>query len=106
MIISLNNDVFLGVMLTPDNCMVSLMSQLIQVYSRLGCHLCDEMIEHLNILKEGHPFEFEIIEITGDSALEEKFGVKVPVLMINDSEICHYFLDVTLLKKHLNKEID
>jgi len=77
------------------------MSQQFQVYSRSGCHLCEEMVEHLNILKESHKFEFDIIEITGNAALEEKFGVKVPVLMQDMTEICHYFLDPKLLIRHL-----
>jgi len=77
------------------------MSQQFQVYSRSGCHLCEEMIEHLNVLKENHEFDFEVIEITGNVILEEKFGVKVPVLIQNTTEICHYFLDPKLLIRHL-----
>ncbi|NOY66088.1 MAG: glutaredoxin family protein [Gammaproteobacteria bacterium] len=77
------------------------MSQQFQVYSRAGCHLCEEMIDHLNVLKKDYTFGFEIIEITGNPDLEDRFGVKVPVLMHNDSEICHYFLDVKLLIEHL-----
>jgi len=82
------------------------LSQQFQVYSRTGCHLCEEMIEHLNLLKHEHVFDFDIVEITGDDTLEEQYGVKVPVLMFNDKEICHYFLDVTGLIEclKLNKD--
>ena len=82
------------------------MSLQFQVYSRSGCHLCEEMIEHLNVLKHEHMFDFEIIEITGDNTLETQYGVKVPVLMFNDREVCHYFLDVERLIECLKPNKD
>ena len=80
------------------------MTQQFQVYSRSGCHLCEEMIEHLNLLKEEHAFDFEVIEITGHQTLEKLYGVKVPVLAQNDREICHYFLDVAGLIEYLKQK--
>jgi len=79
------------------------MSLLFQVYSRPGCHLCEDMIDHLNALKEEQAFRIEVIEITGNSFLEEQYGLKVPVLMHDDQEICRYFLDVTKLNDYLTQ---
>jgi len=75
-----------------------------QVYSRYGCHLCDQMLEHLELLQSGHDFKFEVIDINGKPDLEARFGSKVPVLELNGEEVCHYFLDVerfsNLLQHH------
>lgn len=77
-----------------------------QVYSRSGCHLCEEMIEHLNVLKCEHLFDFDVVEITGDDALEALYGVKVPVLVCNGREVCHYYLDVAGLIECLKTDKD
>ena len=47
-------------------------------------------------------FEFEVIDIDLHPLLEEKWGDKVPVLIENDVEICHYYLDEVALDEHLH----
>jgi thiol-disulfide isomerase/thioredoxin len=70
------------------------MSVQFQVYIRYGCHLCDEMLEHLNILAREYDFDVTAIDITGKDDLERLYGNKVPVLMCQQQEVCHYSLDV------------
>ena len=48
------------------------------------------------------PFEIEVVDIDLHPVLEEKWGDKVPVLIENDVEICHYFLDEAALAEHLH----
>lgn len=73
------------------------------VYGRGLCHLCDEMLSQLYALQKKHDFKIEYIEITGDVGLEAEFGLKVPVLMANNQEICHYHLDLSRLHEYLSK---
>lgn len=63
------------------------------VYSRAYCRLCDEMIEALRELQGLFPFDFEVIDVDGDAALERRHGEKVPVLMHGERELCRYRID-------------
>ena len=38
----------------------------VQIYSRRGCHLCDEALQTLEILQRELGFEIEVIFIDGD----------------------------------------
>lgn len=77
------------------------MSTSLTVYSRRGCHLCEDMLAHLEQLTSELDFSFNVIEISGNIDLEQKYGSKVPVLMADEHEICHYMLDLAGLKAHL-----
>ncbi len=66
---------------------------LLTLYGRQDCHLCDEMIAALHQHLNPYYFSLEIVDIDSDPKLEELFGLKVPVLMANDRELAHYFLD-------------
>ena len=69
------------------------------VLSRSYCHLCDDMIAALENFRGRFSltFEFQVVDIDQQPALEAKWGEKVPVLMEGDGsgehEICHYFFD-------------
>jgi len=75
------------------------MSHQFQVYMRYGCHLCDEMLEHLHILAKEYDFDVTATDITGKDDLERRYGTKVPVLMYQQQEVCHYHLDVNRFRK-------
>lgn len=47
------------------------------LYQRDDCHLCDLALE---VLAEVRTPEFESVFIDGDEALEERYGIRVPVL--------------------------
>ena len=79
-------------------------AQLLTVYSRLGCHLCEDMEKLLsNYLKEAG-LSFDVIYIDDDSILEEQYGTLVPVLKAGEREICHYFLDVKALQQYISEQ--
>jgi len=54
---------------------------------------------------ERHParprFEVAVVDVDADSALEERYGILVPVLLHEEVEICHYHLDATRLEAYL-----
>jgi len=72
----------------------------VTVYIRPGCHLCEDMLEHLASLQAALGFTIETVDISHDAALESAHGTKVPVLHIDGVEIGHYFLDETALKRY------
>ncbi|MGD8977723.1 MAG: glutaredoxin family protein [Gammaproteobacteria bacterium] len=62
------------------------------VYSRPLCHLCDEMLTELRPLLEGTDADLEVVDVDGDEDLRIRYGHKVPVLVVDDEEVCHFRL--------------
>lgn len=80
------------------------MTELI-LYTRAGCHLCDEMKAGLLALRSPRPFKLTEIEVGWEGALAEKYGQLVPLLEMAGEEVCHYFLDEERLKVALAAHI-
>ena len=70
---------------------------LLRLFGNCYCHLCDELRHALEPWRQRYGFEVVFVDIEGDAALERRFGERIPVLMLGDREICHYFLDETAL---------
>ena len=60
------------------------------IYSRPGCHLCDEMKEVVNRVSASVPLSLEEVDISGDAELERLYGVEIPVLMIDGRKAAKY----------------
>ncbi len=71
------------------------------LYTRIGCHLCEDMELTLRELATEHDFVIDSVTIETDPELERSYGAKVPVLARGDVEICQYFLDRVALMKAL-----
>ncbi|MEM8982200.1 MAG: glutaredoxin family protein [Pseudomonadota bacterium] len=65
---------------------------LLTVYTRRGCHLCDDLIEALLPLVRGRA-DVSFIDIDDDPLLVERYNDAVPVLVHGEQEICRHFLD-------------
>jgi len=74
---------------TPD--------QLLVLYSRAGCHLCEDAETNLSALGQA----FERIDISGDAELERLYGWDVPVLMRGGAVIAKGVLNLTRLRRVL-----
>ena len=62
------------------------------IYSRPGCHLCDEMravVERVARSTPG-PVVIEEIDISTDPTLEARYGVEIPVLLIDGKKAAKY----------------
>ncbi|MFK5913997.1 MAG: glutaredoxin family protein, partial [Woeseiaceae bacterium] len=77
------------------------MSNTLTVFSRLGCHLCEDMLALIPQYIEGTGLVLEVIDIDEDPDLREKYDRLVPALNAGDREICHYFLDVKALQQYI-----
>ena len=56
------------------------------LYSKAGCHLCDEARDHLEDLAADHPFELDEIDIRRDEALFERYRYRIPVIVVDGVE--------------------
>lgn len=75
-------------------------SQVLTLYARLGCHLCEDMQNDLLPLKKELGFELQVIDVDRDPVLVKQYGTRVPVLVSEKGEICHYFLDKQALLQY------
>ena len=67
------------------------------LYSRQGCHLCDEMLEQLRREQQRLEFAIVVVDIDRDPGLRQRYGEDVPVLTHEGREVCRHRLDVTAL---------
>lgn len=74
------------------------------LYSRLGCHLCEDMQNLLPDYLTAVGLSLNVIYIDGDDVLEQAYGTLVPVLKAGEHEICHYFLDVKALQQYISEQ--
>ena len=60
------------------------------IYSRPGCHLCDEMKDVVRRVAQSVPLSLEEIDISTDPSLEARYGLDIPVLMVEGKKAAKY----------------
>ena len=76
----------------------------IELLTRPGCHLCDEMKQALEEASKSLNIDLREIDITDDPALAKRYGEEIPVLFINGSKAFKHLANVADLRKRLQKE--
>jgi len=71
------------------------------MYSRPGCHLCDEAREVILRLGGRVPFAFEEVDVSGDDALELEYGMRIPVVLVDGRERFEIAVDAAELERLL-----
>jgi hypothetical protein len=56
------------------------------VYTRQGCHLCDEAWDYLRAERDRLGLTLESADVDADPALAARYGDSVPVVMVNGHE--------------------
>jgi len=62
------------------------MSKTIYLYTTVGCHLCEMAQAIVQPLAMGAGLTLELVEISEEEALVEKYGIRIPVIRIEDRE--------------------
>jgi glutaredoxin len=60
------------------------------IYSRPGCHLCDEMKAIVRRAAEMIPLDLRDVDISTDPQLEAQYGLEIPVLLVNGRKAAKY----------------
>jgi thiol-disulfide isomerase/thioredoxin len=62
------------------------------LYSRPGCHLCDEMkLVVRRVMQSARTaIALEEIDITSDPDLEARYGIEIPVLLVDGRKAAKY----------------
>jgi hypothetical protein len=63
------------------------------LYSRAGCHLCDDARAVLLAERARSPFDLEEIDIESSDELVREYGVRIPVVEIDGVEAFEYTVD-------------
>ncbi|HKZ74922.1 MAG TPA: glutaredoxin family protein [Steroidobacteraceae bacterium] len=64
------------------------------VVHRQGCDLCDEMVLELESLARRAPLPpVSVVDVDSNAELVRRYGVNVPVLLLDDSVVCRHRLD-------------
>jgi glutaredoxin len=73
------------------------------VYSRPGCHLCEEAIEAIVALHgEGYRFELREVDIESDDRLLRSHLERIPVVEVDGEVVSELILDRTALRARLD----
>ena len=59
---------------------------LVRLYSKPGCHLCEQAEGEMARLQRRYPHTLQLIDITTDADLLVRFGERIPVVVIADRE--------------------
>ena len=59
------------------------MSLNVRLYTRRGCHLCDDVHSLIEAVRDEFEFALQIIDIDSDPILQSDFGCSIPVVTIN-----------------------
>jgi len=82
---------------------------ILEYYYKSGCDLCEQLeIELGAFLAEGKFHErIDIVkrDIEDNSLWFDRFHQLIPVLMLNDQQICHYFFDSEALTIALHNQL-
>jgi glutaredoxin len=76
---------------------------MVTVYSRHGCHLCEDAVKTLESMREELAFEIELIYIDDSPELERLYGNEVPVIHINGEHHDFYRVDPERFRTSLEK---
>lgn len=59
----------------------------ITLFTRAGCHLCEQAQHLLMQAGRGQPARITAVDIDTDSALRDRYGNRVPVARIGNTEL-------------------
>jgi glutaredoxin len=75
----------------------------VTLYSRPGCHLCDEArAEVLALRAEGLRFELREVDIEGDDELLKRYLERIPVIAVDGEVVAELFCDQDALRARLD----
>jgi glutaredoxin len=74
----------------------------VTIYSRPGCHLCDQMKAVVERVGRSIDIAMEEIDISTDPALEDRYGVDIPVLLVGGRKAAKYRVTEEELRRILS----
>jgi hypothetical protein len=69
------------------------------LYSKPGCHLCDDMKQVIDAVAARVPLTLDIVDISTDPALMARYGLEIPVLLVDGRKAAKYRVTAAELER-------
>jgi glutaredoxin len=73
----------------------------VTLYTRRGCHLCDEAKQQIESARRRRAFDYEEFDIDANAELRRQYNEEVPVITIDGKKAFKYRLTADELLKKL-----
>ncbi|MCW3010631.1 MAG: glutaredoxin 2 [Solirubrobacterales bacterium] len=77
----------------------------VTLFSRPGCHLCDDARVVLEEVRATHPFALEERDIEADDATFKAYLERIPVVVLDGTELYEFFVDPDDLRARLTRGV-
>jgi glutaredoxin len=75
----------------------------VTLYTRPGCHLCDQARDEILRMRDGGAaFELDEIDIETDDELHRAYLERIPVVAVDGELVCELILDTGALQARLD----
>ena len=78
--------------------MVEETSPSLRVFSRPGCHLCEQLVDALLSIARGH-LAVDVVDIETRPDWEARYGLRIPVVEFDGRFVCQYELDTDAIRR-------
>jgi glutaredoxin len=75
----------------------------VTLYTRAGCHLCEQAERVLRAERAATAFHLELVDVDSDPDLRRRYGVRVPVVAVDGVELFEYEVPADLLRARLGR---
>lgn len=82
---------------------VQAVKTIVKLYTRNGCHLCENGKAILLILKEKWDFHYIEEDIDTSDELTEKYGLMIPVIEVDGEEVQFGQIDESTIEEAVSK---
>lgn len=77
--------------------------EVVTLYTRPGCHLCDEALALLRQVQARQPFELQIVDISQDAILRARYRMDIPVVVFREERLFRHRVDAERLSRLLRE---
>lgn len=77
--------------------------KVLTLYTRPQCHLCEQAKQAINELKTDFTFIMEEIDINQSDELTERYGLMIPVLLMNGEEVAFGQINKFMISNRLHE---
>ena len=76
----------------------------VTVYTRENCHLCEQAVDTIERVaqEEGVTVDVDLVDVDTDEQLREKYGERVPYVLLDGSPAFKYRVDERRLRRKLS----
>jgi len=78
----------------------------VKLYTRPGCHLCDEAKREMSAAGCGDLYDLEEINIDADPELRRRYGWDIPVVTINGTHAFKHRLTRDAFREEVRRAVD